>query len=111
MGKCPNVHVNDSKRLELHDVFKEILGTDHVYFQPPESIRLKYPCIVYELEDITPRYADNAPYQLHDSYQVTLITKDPIDDLRHKIAALPFTRFSRYFPADNLNHFVYIIYY
>ena len=111
MDQCQNVAASDSKRQEFHKILEETLGSNQVYFQPPASIHLKYPCIVYELEDITPLYADDAPYKLHDSYQLTLITKDPTSDLRHKIAALPWTRFSRFFAADNLNHYVYVIYY
>ena len=30
----------------LHKILKEIIGNDNVYFQPPESAKLKYPRIL-----------------------------------------------------------------
>ena len=35
-------------RYELHEFLCEILGSRNVYFQPPESVKMKYPAIVYE---------------------------------------------------------------
>ena len=34
-------------RLALHELLCEKLGSRNVYFQPPESIKMKYPAIVY----------------------------------------------------------------
>ena len=39
-------------RLSLHNILVSILGTSNVYFQPPTTITLKYPCIIYKLDDI-----------------------------------------------------------
>ena len=36
-----------ASRLNLQDKLEEVLGSKQVYFQPPESLKLKYPCIVY----------------------------------------------------------------
>ena len=34
---------------ELQEVLQGILGNDgKAYFQPPENLKLKYPCIVFE---------------------------------------------------------------
>ena len=49
------------KRTDLHEILKEILGSDNVYFQPPESYKMEYPCIVYERSALTTRFADNNP--------------------------------------------------
>ena len=38
-----------SRLLNLHDEFIQILGTQNVYFQPPASTKLKYPCIIYKI--------------------------------------------------------------
>lgn len=108
MAQCQHAH---PKRYELQCLLEKTLGSDHVYFQPPASFQLKYPCIVYELEDITPVFADDLSYLRHDSYQVTFMTHDPDSPVRHKLADLPKTRFSQFFAADNINHYVYIIYY
>ena len=83
----------------------------NVYFQPPEETKLKYPCIVYELDDIDAFYADNAPYCFNSRYSLTYITRDPDDEKRYGIAKLPMCKFDRFFTSDNLNHYTYTIYY
>lgn len=98
-------------RKGLHRILKEILGSDNVYFQPPASIQMKYDAIVYELDDIDVRHADNLSYLTNRRYRVTLITRNPDTSLSDQIAQLPLTRFNRFYTADNLNHYVYIIYY
>lgn len=108
MAKCKNAA---KTRESLQCLLEKTISSDQVYFQPPESMRIKYPCVVYELEDLTPVYADDLTYLLHDSYQITYMTHDPDDCNIKRIAALPQVRFSRYFSADNLNHYVYIMYY
>ena len=34
-------------RLELHRILNDIPGVRGVYYQPPESLKLKYPAIIY----------------------------------------------------------------
>ena len=55
-------------RLELHEQLCKILDTRYAYFQPPETVKMKYPAIVYELDDIRNEFADdgvNWHYFLH----------------------------------------------
>jgi hypothetical protein len=87
-------------RLELHDVLLDI--TPHVYFQPPNNIKLEYPCIVYQLETIRSEYADNRPLWHTKRYQVTVIDRNPDTELPDKVVELPMSEFSRAFMADNL---------
>ena len=99
-------------RLELQKTLSELLGSNDVYFQPPASIRLKYPCIIYNLTNIEARRADNVAYNLDNGYEITYITKDPDDGFKEKlIKAFPKCRFNRFFTSDNLNHYVFILYY
>lgn len=98
-------------RLGLHRILENILGSKNVYFQPPASIQMKYDAIVYDLDDIDARHADNLPYFTNRRYRVTLITSNPDTNLSDQIAQLPLTQFNRFYTADNLNHYVYIIYY
>ncbi len=83
----------------------------NVYFQPPTGTSLQYPCIIYKLDDIEVKHADNAPYSIHSRYFVQYITRDPDDVTRYELVKLPMCKFDRYFPADNLNHYNYTIYY
>lgn len=98
-------------RPSLGAKFREILESDNVYFQPPESTKMQYPAIVYSLSRIERTNADNNVYQMHKAYDVTLIHPDPDNTIKEELASLPMCRFDRHFKADNLNHYTYTIYY
>ena len=98
-------------REELQYLLEDILGSTNVYFQPPASVRMKYPAIVYSLENINDLPANNDPYHRDKSYQLTLIDKDPDNEIVDKLSDLQFCSFERFFTSDNLNHFVYRIFY
>lgn len=105
-----------NKRLELHEILRGIIGItepngdDHVYFQPPESVRMKYPAIVYSRERIDDRFADGIPYLQNTAYAVTVIDKDPDSEIVKKVSQLPMSRHNRHYKRDNLNHDVFTIY-
>ena len=82
----------------------------HVYFQPPSSIKLTYPCIIYDLEKMAVKYADNAPYALYDMYSIKYITRDPDDLTRNQIVMLPLCSYERDYVSDNLYHHQFRIY-
>lgn len=98
-------------RLDLQAILEQIVGESKVYFQPPSSTRMIYPCIVYERVSASTKYADNNPYSFDLAYQLTLIDKNPDTILVNEIARLPKCRFDRHFVADNLNHEVFVIYF
>ena len=83
----------------------------NVYFNPPESIKLLYPCIIYKLSDMNTVPANNMPYMQKNFYNVTLIHNDPDNVIKDKILNLPCCRFVNTFISDNLYHYVYKIYY
>lgn len=99
------------KRLELQSILEEILGSRNVYFQPPASFVMKYPCIVYERSDIKPTRADNFNYLKQNRYLVTAIDKDPDSAIPDRLMDLPYCSFNRHFVSDNLNHDVFILYF
>ena len=99
------------KRLELHEKFVSILGSRNVYFQPPATVTLRYPAIVYKLSDIDNTFADDEVYNQSWFYTVTVIDSDPDSEIIKKISKLPKVKFDRYFASDNLNHYVFTIYY
>ena len=100
-----------SSRLLLQALLEILLGSTSVYFQPPESIQLSYPCIIYQRSSIRTDYANNSPYSLRKEYTIIIIEKDPDSVLPDVIAALPTARHDRYYTADNLNHNVFTIFY
>jgi len=104
-----------SRRGDLSTLLRTIMSpTDpaaaNVYFQPPPDKQLEYPCLVYELEDIQVRSADNGPYSIMDRYQVTFIRHEPDSPVIRELLGLPFSSFSRHFATSGLNHDVFVIY-
>lgn len=99
------------RRLELHAIFTSLLDPPNVYFQPPETIVMQYPCIVYQRDSAHTAFADGIPYWIVRRYQVTVIDRNPDSDILDKVAALPKCLFNNHFVANNLNHDVYNLYY
>lgn len=98
-------------RYELHEFLCEILGSRNVYFQPPESVKMKYPAIVYERTEIKNRFANDAVYKQNNAYLLTLIDKDPDSEVSKQLANIPLCRLQQHFVSDNLNHDIFKIYY
>lgn len=99
----------NNRRIELQDILEGIC--ENVYFQPPENVQIKYPCIIYNLNTMDTQYADNDPYHIRKNYQITVIDKNPDSCIPDKVAKLSMCRFDRFYTADNLNHFVLSLYY
>lgn len=100
-----------SSRTNLQTCLETILGSRNVYFQPPESIKLQYPAIVYERDDIHKVNADDQLYSRTVRYQVTLIDKNPDSEFIDKLIQLKRCKFVRHFTSDNLNHDIFELYY
>jgi hypothetical protein len=100
-----------NKRLELHNKLVELFDNDHVYYQPPENLKMEYPCIRYSKSDITSRHADNINYVNKTSYEIVVIDKHPDNAVIEKILELPLSSYDRHYISDNLNHDVIRIYY
>lgn len=100
-----------NRRLELHEILCEILGSRNVYYQPPASLMMQYPAILYSRYDIENTPADNIAYKQSHFYQVTVIDKDPDSEVVYKVSRLPMCVFDRHYATDNLNHDVFTICY
>lgn len=98
-------------RLQLQALLEDLLDSTNVYFQPPSSVKMDYPAIVYMLDGADTRFADNAPYRSILQYQVTVIDRDPDTGIPKKVLALPQCVLSNTFVADNLNHYVFSLYF
>ena len=99
-----------ASRLELHEILCDILGSRCVYFQPPESVKMQYPAIVYSCQNIENDFANDSIYVQSPSYKVVLIDKNPDSVYIDKILNLPYCRFDRHYTSDNLNHDVFTLY-
>ena len=98
-------------RLQLHQVLVTILGSENVYFQPPKSIQMRYPAIVYSLDDIRTPKADNKTYLKHKRYQVQYISRNPENTVIDDILELPYSSFDRRLVVDNLYHDNFDVYF
>ena len=96
---------------DLRDILYEILGSKNVYYQPPSTIRMKYPCIRFERDYQDIKHADNNPYRHLNRYSVTVITTDIESDIPDKVSHLQTARYDREYNSDGLHHTVYTIYF
>lgn len=96
-------------RTELHEALKEALGSDQVYFQPPASVKMTYPAIVYKQNNFYTHHANSKPYVLRTYYDIIVISPDPDNTITKRVAQLPTATPSRRYVADNLYHDPYTI--
>ena len=85
-------------------------GDRHTYFNPPPSVRMRFPAIKYSLNRINRKFASNGAYRTVPSYEVILIDENPDSEYVEKILQIPYCSFDRHYIADNLNHWSFTIY-
>lgn len=100
-----------AQRLELQALLVDLLGSNNVYFQPPPSVQMSYPCVVYKRDYVSTAFADDKPYNLRKRYLVTVIDQNPDSGIPDKVAELPSCVFDRFYTADNLNHDVFRLFF
>lgn len=98
-------------RFDLQTLLESVLKSENVYFQPPASKSMTYPCIVYSRNSVKLEFANNLPYTRKKSYTVIVIDKNPDSKIPDEIGALPYCSFNRHYTADNLNHDVFTMFY
>lgn len=74
-----------ASRLQLQSELETLLGSSNVYYQPPETIKLKYPCIVYSLDPTYTAQADNRNYIIKNRYHIKHIYKSLSNSLKDDI--------------------------
>lgn len=99
-------------RANLHDELCTILGTKNVYFNPPESVKMSYDAIRYELAGKNLKRANNRIYLSTNQYDGVVITRDPDTTIPDEILShFEMCSFGRPYIADNLNHYPFTLYY
>lgn len=96
---------------DIQTLFETLLGSRNVYFRPPPSVRMSYPAIRYDIDDINGLRADDTLYARFNSYTVTLIDPNIKSEFVDKLIALPYCTFIRWYANDGLNHFVFKLFY
>ena len=100
-----------ASRLELQNTLIDLLGSNNVYYQPPESIKMAYPAIRYSKSDIRVNKADNTNYLTKNCYEIIVIDTKPDNPVLNKLLELEYCTYNRNYKADNLNHDVFTLYY
>lgn len=101
-----------ASRLELHEELCEVLGTRNVYFNTPESVKMQYDAIRYELGGKALKRANNRIYSSTNQYEGVVITRNPDTTIPDAILSrFEMCSFGRPYIADNLNHYPFTIYY
>jgi hypothetical protein len=99
------------RRLELHDELLSIFKKN-VYYQPPESIKLSYPCFLYELSGGKKEQANDTMYLFTRRYDCTYITRNPDHEfIEILLKHFKYISYDRRYVSNNLYHDTFTIYY
>lgn len=99
-----------ANRADLQIFLEQLLGNENVYFDPPESKKIKYPAIIYKLNDIKTTCANNHSYTMTPGYQLILIDSDPDSEYVDVLINVRYCRFVRHYPSNGLHHWIFNIY-
>ena len=101
-----------ASRLNLQEELRDVLGSNNVYFQPPETVKMKYDAIVYNLSNMRIDHADNINYKRHKQYDILVISRDSENDIAERLLDhFQWIRFDRRYVANNLYHDALSLYY
>lgn len=101
-----------ASRIELHETLKTILGSNNVYFNPPEKLKMEYPCIRYKRTTVRTENADDKIYLKYNRYQIVVIDKNVDSQIADRILEqLPLTTISNFTISEGLLHVFMETYY
>lgn len=96
-------------REELHEILCSVLRNRNCYFSAPSV--LKYPCMICKLSNIRSNFANDKRYLTGHMYEITIIDENPDSKIHQRLEKIPYVSFVRFYTADNLNHWVYNLYF
>ena len=107
-----------AKRLQLHKdleeirglAFDQILQAPAVYFQPPSTVQMVYPCIVYHKDNGRTRHADNFPYKTWQGYSIKVIDTNPDSEIPEEVGKMSGISYETSYSVEGLHHTVFHIY-
>lgn len=89
---------------DLQVLLEEILGSRNVYYEPPETIKMSYPAIVYSKNNLDTKKANNNRYLTMTRYELIVIDKRPDNPVIQTLLDLPYCSYDRSYISDNLHH-------
>lgn len=100
-----------ASRIDLQTKLEELLELRHVYYQPPENVKMEYPAIRYSKKKPDVKHANNKIYMKTNCYEVIVISRKPDEPVIGKIEELPMCEWDNHYVVGNLNHDVLTLYF
>lgn len=99
---------------QLRDQLYLVNNTKNVYYNPPSSIKMEFPCFRFEINNLDVKHADNKAYARKNRWAVTYISRslEDIEKVQNEMLDIfQYCNFDTSFRADNLNHAVFNLYF
>lgn len=100
-----------STRLDLQVFLETLLGSTNVYYQPPETLKINYPAVIYSKSRIDTKRADDSTYLKNTRYNIIVVDKMPDNPVIDKLLSLPYCSYDRHYISNKLNHDSLTLYY
>lgn len=98
------------RRLELHSALLPFCP--NVYFQPPSSVKMVYPCIVYAKVSKLKLYGSDVAHVTKQEYRLTIMDTNPDSTIPEQIEdAFEYCNEYQRMTVSNLNHIFLSLYY
>ena len=101
----------ETRRLLLQSELETLMGNKHVYYDPPENLKMEYPAIRYSKSKIDTRHANDKIYKKMTRYELIVISRKPDSEIIDALLELPYSSFDRHYISNNLHHDVLTLYY
>lgn len=98
-------------RMDLQVLLETLLGSTNVYYQPPETLKINYPAIIYSKSRIDTKKADDSTYLKNTRYNIIVVDKKPDNPVIDKLLGLQYCSYDRHYNSDKLNHDSLTLYY
>lgn len=100
------------RRLKLQELLEKIPKVKAAYFQPPENLKMVYPCIRYYRGRPRTNRADNIAYQFTQCYELIVIDPDPDSKIaRYIVEHFEMSEINPSYVSNNLHHTPITLYY
>lgn len=97
-------------RVELQSMLETLFGSKNVYYNPPESVKMKYPAIRYSVNGLGKKSADDSAYLIEKSYKIVVIDTKPDNNVIDKLLRMPYCTHNSHYVVDNLFHDVFTLF-
>lgn len=94
-------------KLPIQDYLENLANTQNVYFEPPESFKMIYPCIRFSLDGFDNTLANDDIFIQKRVYEIVVIDRHVKSDIVDRLSSTLGFRFIRKYTAENLHHTIF----